>query len=279
MDQGRRHAGIDTAGQTQDHLLVAHLRADGGHGLGDVVAHHPVRLRAADAQHKALQHRPALHRVRHLRVELHGVVATRLVGHASNGAAGRAGHELEAGWQLGHLVTVAHPDLEHAVALGGAEVLDAVEQPRVATGPHLGVAELTVVAPLHLAAELYRHGLHAIADAQHGHAQIPHRLRRAKLVVFVGAGVAAGQDHALGRKRADELVRHVVRVDLAVDVRFAHAAGDQLRDLGAEVEDKNLVVHGHLVDLKWSQASSRAMNCKAAPKYSGAPMRQSPCGR
>jgi hypothetical protein len=35
------------------------------------------------------------------------------------------------------------------------------------------------------------------------------------------------------------------QVDFAVDIGFAHAASNQLRDLGAEVQNKNLVVlHG-----------------------------------
>jgi hypothetical protein len=82
------------------------------------------RCRARSGQH----HRLALQGVRDLGVELHGVVAARLVGHAGDRAAGRAGHQLEAGRQRGDLVAVAHPHLEHAVAFGGAEVLDALEQ-------------------------------------------------------------------------------------------------------------------------------------------------------
>ena len=46
-----------------------------------------------------------------------------------------------------------------------------------------------------------------------------------------------------GRERADEGLAHVVGVDLAIDVRLAHAPRDELRDLGAEVEDQDLVVH------------------------------------
>jgi len=130
------------------------------------------------------------------------------------------------------------------VAFGRGEVLDAIEQLGVAVGTHLGVTELAGVAPRHFAAQLHGHGLHAVADAQHRHAGVPHGLRRTQLVVFVGAGVAARQDDALGAEGLDELVRHVVGVDLAVDVGFAHAAGDQLGDLGAKVEDQDLVMHG-----------------------------------
>ena len=62
------------------------------------------------------------------------------------------------------------------------EVLDAVEQPRVAVRAHLGVAELAVRARLDLAAELHGHREHAVADAEHRHAELEDRLGRPQLV-------------------------------------------------------------------------------------------------
>ena len=73
MDQGRCHTRIDATRQAKNHLFVAHLRADRRHRLGHVVAHDPVGAGAADLQHEALEHRPALHRVRDLGVKLHGI--------------------------------------------------------------------------------------------------------------------------------------------------------------------------------------------------------------
>ncbi len=248
VDQRGRHARVDAARQAEDHLLAAHLRADALDRLGDVVAHDPVGLCGTDAEHESLEDRPPLCGVRDLGVELHAVEATRLVGHAGDRAARRRGHQLEARGQRGDLVAVAHPHLEHAVALGGAEVLDPVEELRVAARADLGVAELAVVAPLDGAAELRRHRLHAVADAQHRHADRPDRMRRAQLVVLVGAGVAAAEDDPLGREGPHEVVGHVLRVDLAVHVRFAYAAGNQLGDLRAEIEDEDLVVHGAQVE-------------------------------
>ncbi|MNS88134.1 hypothetical protein D3C72_1220980 [compost metagenome] len=250
MDQRRRHRRIHAAGQAQNDFLVTHLLADLGHGFGDMVAHHPVGLRAGNLEHEALEHLAALCRMRDFRVELHRVIAARLVGHAGDRAARRGRHQLEARRQFGHLVAMAHPDLEHAVALGRREILDAIEQPGMTMGAHLGVAEFAMVAPLHLAAQLHGHGLHAVADAQHRHAEVPHGLRRAQLVVFVGAGVAAGQDDGLRRVLADEFVGHIVRMDFAVDVCLANAAGNQLRDLRAEIKDEDFVVHdGRLAEL------------------------------
>jgi hypothetical protein len=119
----------------------------------------------------------------------------------------------------------------------------ALEQRGVAARAHLGIAELAVAAGLDLAALLHRHREHAVADAEHRHAGIPHRLRRAQLVLLVGAGVAAAEDDGLGRKFADEGIGYIVGMDLAIDMRLAHAARDQLRDLRAEVQDQDLVVH------------------------------------
>ena len=72
-------------------------------------------------------------------------------------------------------------------------------------------------------------------------------------MVFVGGGVAAGKDDGLGRKRADELVGHIVGVNLAKHRGLAHATCDQLGDLGAEIEDQDFVMHGRTLlksDLK-----------------------------
>ena len=129
------------------------------------------------------------------------------------------------------------------MALAGREVLDRLEQARVAARPHLGVAELAMRARLDLAAELHRHREHAVADAEHGNAELEHRVGRAQLVLLVGRSVAARQDDPLRRELADERIADVVRMDLAVHVRLAHAPRDQLRDLRAEVEDQDLVVH------------------------------------
>ena len=67
--------------------------------------------------------------------------------------------------------------------------------------------------------------LHAVADAQHGHAEAEDlriALRRARLV---DAGRPAGEDEPLGGQLADPLGRDVVPDDLAVDVLLRAPAG------------------------------------------------------
>ncbi|MCY1521143.1 hypothetical protein D9M68_559430 [compost metagenome] len=249
VDERGSHARIDAARQAQDDFFVAHLLADLLHGFGDVVAHDPVGLGFADAEHEAVDDGLALHGVRDFGVELQRVVAARLVGHAGDGAAVGAGHELEAGRQLGDLVAVAHPHVEHAVAFGRGEVGDVLQQRGVAMGAHGREAELALVAAFDLAAELLGHGLHAVADAEHRNAEVEHGLRALVGGFFVHAGVAAREDHALevaaGGVFAHPLVGDVAGMHFAEHMRFTYAACDELGDLRAEVEDEDLVVlHG-----------------------------------
>jgi len=60
-------------------------------------------------------------------------------------------------------------------------------------------------------------------------------LRRA---VLVHRGGPAGEDHRRRTAPQKLLDRSVVADDLGVDVRLAHAAGDQLGVLRAEVDDE-----------------------------------------
>src|SRR6185295_11864578 len=97
-------------------------------------------------------------------------------------------------------------------------------------------------------AELVRHRLHAVADAEHGNSELEHRLRRMRLHVVIRREVAAGKDHAFGTELAHESTVDVPRMDLAINLRLAHAARDQLRVLRPEVEDQDPVAHPALFD-------------------------------
>ncbi len=56
--------------------------------------------------------------------------------------------------------------------------------------------------------------------------------------------MAAGEDHAARIEGAHEVGVHVVRMKLAIDPGFAHAARDQLRHLRAEIENEDTVEGG-----------------------------------
>jgi len=240
--QRSRHRGIDAARKAEDDFLLADLVLDLSYGFIDVVRHVPIGAAPGDLVHEALQDLGPLPRVRHLGVELHRVEAARLVRHGRDRARVGGSHELEAWRELGDFVAMAHPHLQQAVAFGGAGVLDAVQQPGVAAGAHFGRAEFAHLAGLYAAAQLLRHGLHAVADTQDRHAELERRLGRLARFLVVSRQVAAGEDDALRAEAAYESVAYVVRMDLAVDLRFAHPPGDQLRVLGPEIQNQDFVV-------------------------------------
>ena len=90
-------------------------------------------------------------------------------------------------------------------------------------------------------AELRRHRLHSVADAENGHAEVEDGVRYPRRPTFRHGFRAAGQDCPLRRETADGIVAEVERVDLAVDALLAHAAGYELGVLRAEVDDQDAV--------------------------------------
>ena len=66
----------------------------------------------------------------------------------------------------------------------------------------------------------------------------------ARGVAFDHAGRPAGEDDRAGLRGFQRLRRLVERHDLAIDARFAHAPRDELRELGAEIDDQNGDGHG-----------------------------------
>jgi hypothetical protein len=101
-----------------------------------------------------------------------------------------------------------------------------------------------MVRGLDLAAELGAEGLLAIADAEDRHFQIEHLPWRARRLGAGNRGRAAGEDNGAGTEVSDPRRIGVEGHDLAVDAAFAHPPGDELRDLGAEIEDENPIRHG-----------------------------------
>ncbi len=197
-------------------------------------------------------------------MELHAVVVARLVGHGDDCDAGGGRHCGEAGGYCGNAIAVRHPDIQHAARVGrrghrvrrqrGALgrriwnltrrpvlVVQRIEQPARSGQPDRGVAELAGMTALDAATQLRGHGLHAVADAEDRHAQIEHGIghsRRTRLGHRLGS---AGQDHAFRGITRDVSRVMVPGPDFAIHADLAHAAGDQLRVLRAEVEDQDLV--------------------------------------
>src|SRR5262249_22094801 len=93
--------------------------------------------------------------------------------------------------------------------------------------------------------ELLGDRLLAIANAENGRAKLEDRHVRFRAARGVDARGTAGEDDRLrGELFQEGRVHPVERMDLAVDADLAQAAGDQLGDLTAEVDDQDLFVSG-----------------------------------
>jgi hypothetical protein len=185
-------------------------------------------------------------------MEHHAVEAPCVVGDdGTRRAFGGAGHA-EALGQAHHPVAVAHPHLVTLALrpqpLGEAAGIGDLEK---------SAAELLMVRGLDLTAELGAERLLAIADAQNRHAEIEHGRGRARGIRGDHRGRAAGQDDGAWFEGADPRFVAVEGKDLAIDAAFAHPPRDQLRHLGAEIEDKHTVGHARDPIAQISEKSSR----------------------
>jgi len=120
----------------------------------------------------------------------------------------------------------------------------------------IGTAEFGGVAAFDDAALLEAQRLLAVADGEDRHARLEHRLGRAGAALAGHRVGAAGEDDALRLQLREGGLGRLIGMDLAVDAGLANATGDQLGDLGAEVDDENGVVqHGGLRGRKRSEVS------------------------
>ena len=110
-------------------------------------------------------------------------------------------------------------------------------------GFDLRVTEFALVAGLNFAAQVVRHKLHSVADTQNRNTQIEDA-GIGLIVGFVNGIGAAGEDDAFRIEGFDFVQRHVEGMQLAVNMGFAHAAGDKLGNLRTEVEDEDFIL-GH----------------------------------
>ena len=93
-----------------------------------------------------------------------------------------------------------------------------------------------------LAAERGHHGLLAIADAEHRHAGIEHRLRRLRRARLMHAGRPAGEDDGPAAGPAERRLGLVERHDFGIDAGLAHPPRDELGHLAAEIDDQHAVL-------------------------------------
>mmetsp|Transcript_74073 Transcript_74073/g.176653 ORF Transcript_74073/g.176653 Transcript_74073/m.176653 type:complete len:448 (-) Transcript_74073:3-1346(-) len=257
VDQRCCNAGIDTATHGAHHVLVLHLaHNDVNLPLAEVV-HVPLAFAAHYLEHKVLDHDGPRWRVRHLWVELDAVEVPGLVFHGGELGVGGVGDGVEAGWDLGDLVTVAHPHghaLRRDALEDGAPALHLLgpvlgEVRHVVADQQLRVPELALGAGLHLAPQSLAHLLEPIANAEDRELLLvdvaPDVLAEVGGVLVVDGVGPAAQDDALGVEASDVGECEEARPQLAVDPGFPDPAADQVAHLGPEVDHQQplLLLH------------------------------------
>jgi len=221
--------------------LLDRLLAEGAHG--------PVAGQPRDLADEIADQFGAVGRMHHLGVEHQAVIFALLVLDDRERGVRRDAGDLEARRHSGDAIAVTHPDLVVLADLPGF-----LEQAARALHLDVGAAELAVMAALDFAAELLCHRLLAVADAEHRHAGLIDRRRRERRVLVEHGCGAAGQDHAFRPQRLQSGLGFLERNDLAIDVFLAHAAGDELGDLRAEIDDQDRVVHEvHSLSTTWQR--------------------------
>ena len=173
-------------------------------------------------------------------MELHPVELALVVGDRRERRAVRGGHGAKAGRQPGDAVAVAHP---HRRARSGLPHI--AEERRVGDDLKLGAAEFARMSALDGAAKRGDHRLLAVANAEHGDAGVDQRRRELRGAGLMHGGWAAGEDDGLGQDRRERRFRLIEGHDLGIDAGLAHAAGNELSVLRAEIDDEDLIVCRH----------------------------------
>ena len=198
-------------------------------GRFDEVGGRPRGPRPGDAEDEVAQDVAAVRSVDDLGVELDPEEPAAGVGQAGEGRGRGLGRGDEACRQPGDRVAVAHPDR--------LVPLEAREEAILGRDRDRRRSVLPTRRRQDVAAQLEGHQLGPVADAQHRDPPVPDRRIRLRGTLVVDGVGAARQDDRAGPAALQLGIRSVVRKELRVDVELADAAGDELGELAAEVED------------------------------------------
>ena len=138
--------------------------------------------------------------------------------------------------QLRDAVAMAHP---HRML--GPIAPHAFEQARWRFHRNFRPAEFPVVPALNLSAELRRQKHLAIANAENRNSGVENDLRRPGAALFGRRCGPAGKDHRLGLHPGKSLGCLLEGDDFRVNPHLAHPPGNELGNLGTEVDNENLV--------------------------------------
>ena len=189
-----------------------------------------------------LQDALALQSMGHFRMELDAVEVTRRILHGRNRRTFRRCQQLEALRHHHNLVAMAHPHVQQRLAGGREMVCNVFQQGPL--GPHfdLGIAEFPLFGTGNTTAQLFSHGLHAVANAQNRNPFVKQAFRRARATQLGHRLGATRENDAFGIELFQFLIGNIKGLNLTIDPNFPNAARDELGVLGTEIENQNAVV-------------------------------------
>ena len=234
VDQHRGDRRVHAARQPADHPSASYLRPNPGNLRRSECRHGPGPGQPNHVMGKVAQQLRAVRRVDDLRMKLHAVEVAPIIGDGGKRGRFTCRDNPEPGRQPSHPVPVAHPNL-----FASAFRPHPVKQRAVISDINIGAAEFPMSRRFNGAAELMAQQLLPIANPQDRNAQIEH----------LGGG--EGRHRLMHRSRpprednparmpcGDPARIGIERPDFAINPRVAQAAGDQLGDLAAEVQDQD----------------------------------------
>ncbi len=219
-----RDRGVDAARERAEDALVPDYRSDALDLLLDDRCRRPRRRDVRDLVQEVLEDVLAVRRVDDLGVELHAVQPPCAILERGDRRRGRRRGDDRAHRRRGHRVAVAHPD-----GLLRRKVVEELGLARL----ELGLPELGDPGTVDGTAEVARHQLHAVADAERRNAEQEDRGIYLRGAVRVHGGRPAGEDERCRIARCDLTRGEPVADQLRVDARLAHATCDELAVLPA----------------------------------------------
>ncbi len=236
VDEERRDGGVDAARERAEHALRADRGADARDLLLDDGRGCPRRRRARDLVEEVLQDLLPVRGVHDLGMELDAVEPSPAILEGRDRGRRRARRHLRARGRRRHRVAVAHPH-----GLLGREVVEELRLARL----EIGLPELRRAGALDGAAEVARHELHAVTDAERRDPE------REDVRVHVGRAVRVDGRRTAGEDQRRRIASRAISCrgepvpdELGVDARLANATRDELAVLAAEVDDEDRTLFG-----------------------------------
>jgi len=123
-------------------------------------------------------------------------------------------------------------------------VLDVPKKIRMPSSAYLCVAVFAVVGRGDNAAELPRHGLHAVTDPENWNAKREDLVGCFGRICSMHTFGAARENNATRAELRYHLARDIPRKKFRVDTGFTNSAGDQLAVLGTKIQDQDTLTVG-----------------------------------